>query len=57
MDYLAEGKKVNFYGIGHFELKAEDLIRMNTNISLADRDGKFIEVKVPEPEYMPDSIN
>lgn len=21
MDYLAEGKKVNFYGIGHFELK------------------------------------
>lgn len=21
MDYLSEGKKVNFYGIGHFELK------------------------------------
>ena len=21
LDYLAEGKKVNFYGIGHFELK------------------------------------
>ena len=21
MDYLAEGRKVNFYGIGHFELK------------------------------------
>lgn len=21
LDYLSEGKKVNFYGIGHFELK------------------------------------
>lgn len=21
LDYLAEGRKVNFYGIGHFELK------------------------------------
>ena len=21
MDYLSEGKKVNFYGLGHFELK------------------------------------
>ncbi|EOS21961.1 hypothetical protein C806_04102 [Lachnospiraceae bacterium 3-1] len=21
MDYLSEGRKVNFYGIGHFELK------------------------------------
>lgn len=21
MDYLAEGRKVNFYGIGHFEMK------------------------------------
>lgn len=34
----------------------KDLIQMNTNISLTDKDGKFIEVRVPEPEYWSDSI-
>ncbi len=34
------------------EHKAEDIIQMNTNISLTDKDGKFIEVKVSEPEYI-----
>ena len=34
----------------------EDIIQMNTNRSLTDKDGKFIEVKVPEPEYWSDSI-
>lgn len=38
------------------EHKTEDIIQMNTNISLTDKDGKFIEVKVPEPEYWSDSI-
>lgn len=37
------------------EYKAEDIIQMETNITLTDKDGKFIEVKTPEPEYM-DSI-
>ncbi len=36
----------------NMELKAEDLIQMNTDISLTDKDGKFIEVRVPEPEYI-----
>lgn len=34
------------------EHKTEDIIQMNTNISLTDKDGKFIEVK----EYMSDPI-
>ena len=34
------------------EHKTEDIIQMNTNISLTDKDGKFIEVKTPEPEYI-----
>lgn len=38
------------------EHKTEDLIQMNTNISLTDKDGRLIEVKVPEPEYIADSI-
>ncbi len=38
------------------EHKTEDIIQMNTNILLTDKDGKFIEVKVPEPEYMTDLI-
>ena len=38
------------------EHKTEDIIQMNTNISLTDKDGKFIEVKTPEPEYMSDPI-
>lgn len=38
------------------EYKAEDIIQMNTDIVLTDKDGKFIEVKTPEPEYMSDSI-
>ncbi len=38
------------------EHKTEDIIQMNTNISLTDKDGKFIEVKTPESEYMSDPI-
>ena len=38
------------------EHKAEDLTQMNTGIALTDKDGKFIEVRVPELEYMADSI-
>ena len=38
------------------EHKAEDIIQMNTFLSLTDKDGKFIDVKVPEPEYWSDSI-
>ena len=38
------------------EHKTEDIIQMNTNISLTDKDGKFIEVKVPEPEYIIDPM-
>lgn len=37
------------------EHKTEDIIQMDTNITLTDKDGKFIEVKIPEPEYI-DSI-
>lgn len=37
------------------EYKTEDIIQMDTNITLTDKDGKFIQVKVPEPEYI-DSI-
>ncbi len=33
-----------------------DLIKMRTDISLTDKDEKFIEVKVPKPEYLEDSI-
>lgn len=38
------------------EYKAEDIIQMNTDIVLTDKDRKFIEVKTPEPEYMSDPI-
>lgn len=38
------------------EYKTEDIIQMNTDIVLTDKDGKFIEVKTPEPEYMSDPI-
>lgn len=38
------------------EHKTEDIIQMNTDIVLTDKDGKFIEVKTPEPEYMSDPI-
>lgn len=38
------------------EHKAEDLTQMNTGIALTDKDGKFIEVRVPEPEYWSDLI-
>lgn len=38
------------------EYKAEDIIQMNTGIVLTDKDGKFIEVKTPEPEYMSDPM-
>ncbi len=38
------------------EYKTEDIIQMDTNITLTDKDGKFIEVKTPEPEYWSDSI-
>lgn len=30
------------------EHKTEDIIQMKTDIVLTDKDGKFIEVKVPE---------
>lgn len=40
----------------HIACSGSDLIQLNTNISLTGKDGKFIEVKVPEPEYMVDSI-
>lgn len=36
--------------------ETEDIIQMNSNISLIDKEGKDIEIKVPEPEYMVDSI-
>lgn len=29
---------------------------MNTDISLIDKDGKFMEVKTPEPEYIIDPM-
>ena len=38
------------------EYKTEDIIQMDTDITLTDKEGKFIEVKVPEPEYWSDSI-
>lgn len=38
------------------EYKTEDIIQMNTDIILTYKDGKFIEVKTPEPEYMSDPI-
>ena len=38
------------------EHKTEDIIQMKTDIVLTDKDGKFIEVKTPEPEYMSDPI-
>lgn len=34
----------------------KDLIQMNTDIALTDKEGKYIKVKVPEPEYIKDSI-
>ena len=34
------------------ERKTEDIIQMKTNLLLTDKNGKFIEVKVPEPEYI-----
>ena len=38
------------------EYKTEDIIQMDTDITLTDKDGKLIEVKTPEPEYWSDSI-
>lgn len=38
------------------EHKTEDIIQMKTDIVLTDKDGKFIDVKVPEPEYWLDPI-
>ena len=38
------------------EHKAEDIIQIYTFLSLTYKDGKFIEVKTPEPEYMSDPI-
>ncbi len=38
------------------EHKTADIIQMKTDIVLTDKDGKFIEVKTPEPEYMSDPI-
>ena len=45
---LLHGKKKTQY-------KAEDMVQMDTDITLTDNDGRFIKIKVPEPEYM-DSI-
>lgn len=36
--------------------KNKDLIQLNTDILFTGKDGKVIEIKVPEPEYMIDSI-
>lgn len=36
------------------EYKTEDLIQMNMDISLTDKDGKFMEIKTPEPECIID---
>lgn len=44
------------HGTEGMEHKTEDLIQIKTDIALTDKDGKFIEVKVPEPEYIADSI-
>ena len=38
------------------EHRTEDIIQMKKDIVLTDKEGKFIEVKVSKPEYMPDSI-
>ena len=38
------------------EQKTEDKIQMNTEIVLTDKDGKFIEVNTPEPEYIIDPM-
>lgn len=38
------------------EHETKDIIQMNTDISLTDKDGKFIEVKTPEPEYITDPM-
>lgn len=40
----------------HTAYNNTDLIQLNTNISLTDKEGKVIEIKVPEPEYIADSI-
>lgn len=34
------------------ECGSSDIIQMKTDIVLTDKDGKFIKVKTPEPEYM-----
>lgn len=34
------------------ESGSSDIIQMNMNIVLMDKEGKVIDVKVPEPEYM-----
>ena len=38
------------------EHKSEDIIQMKTDIVLTDKDGKFIEIKTPEPEYIIDPM-
>ena len=38
------------------EQKTEDKIQMSTEIVLTDKDGKFIEVNTPEPEYIIDPM-
>lgn len=34
--------------------KNDDIIKMNTDIILKDRDGNVIKVVVPPPEYLPE---
>ena len=38
------------------EHKSEDIVQMKTDIVLTDKDGKFIEIKTPEPEYIIDPM-
>ena len=40
----------------HTACNNTDFIQMNTDISFTGKDGKVIEIKVPEPEYIIDSI-
>lgn len=38
------------------EYGSSDIIQMKTDIVLTDKDGKFIKVKTPEPEYIMDPM-
>lgn len=38
------------------ECGSSDIIQMKSDIVLTDKDGKFIKVKTPEPEYIMDPM-